>query len=356
MSCVKFELNVLPLFTLLFQGFQIYLGFIHNFNKFSNDIFCISGKKCVFWNLEESKWSSAGCMQDKSGTCSCFHLTHFAELLSEIDSTDKPAHHIISLFGCSISLVGLFGVGITASIFPLSRHGLGRKLLLHLCVSLAFLAITLISRDFNKNTESKYMCCLSGGAMQFSLLSSLNWMSAVGFYQQRKVCKPFLSLNPPRHYLLMANIMAWGIPLLITIVTILVSHEIYSPPRCYPNGWTLQLSIVFPAGISVVIGFGIFAVAIHAICKPAVKGCSDDEGRQRRQLLCSLCLFSVLGTGWVFHLLGWDILFNLSASLQGLSVFTFFVILDYNNRKKWVSLLCPKRTNNKSFITLTSSR
>ncbi|WAQ98414.1 AGRL2-like protein, partial [Mya arenaria] len=87
-------------------SFEILLTFTH-FEK------SLSFPACSFWNESESVWDASGCKvvhTNQSHTvCSCSHLTNFAILMSPFiqDNVNTKALDIISIVGCSISILGL---------------------------------------------------------------------------------------------------------------------------------------------------------------------------------------------------------------------------------------------------------
>ncbi|XP_030852432.1 adhesion G protein-coupled receptor G3-like [Strongylocentrotus purpuratus] len=69
---------------------------------------------CVFWDEDDSEWSSDGChlvLEDlettEMYTCACDHLTNFAILMDIHDVTTEYTYNILSYIGCVISTVCL---------------------------------------------------------------------------------------------------------------------------------------------------------------------------------------------------------------------------------------------------------
>lgn len=108
---------------------------------------------CGYWNFRDTVgWSDDGCEYwGKSNAttnnesivlCACSHLTHFSYLVmgtyvhtirNDDDFMLSNAHHatldMITLLGCSLSLLGILGIAITAVVFPTWREKASSKVL-----------------------------------------------------------------------------------------------------------------------------------------------------------------------------------------------------------------------------------
>lgn len=106
---------------------------------------------CGYWNFRDTVgWSDDGCEYwGKSNAtannesivlCACSHLTHFSYLVmgtyvhtirNDDDFLPSNAHHatldMITLLGCSLSLLGILGIAITAVVFPTWREKASSK-------------------------------------------------------------------------------------------------------------------------------------------------------------------------------------------------------------------------------------
>lgn len=141
-------------------------------------------RQCTFWDFTYNSssassslggWSAEGCVYAGNSTsdtsklgnissllnvldvCVCTHLTHFSELMTgfqdrtttaygfvESDSHHKKALDIISLVGCSLSLFGVLGIAITATVFKSWRQKPGTKVLLQLSLALGIQMVIFI--------------------------------------------------------------------------------------------------------------------------------------------------------------------------------------------------------------------
>lgn len=103
---------------------------------------------CGYWNFqaEDTKnvpgsWKKKGCFSINSTSsftvCECYHLTHFGQLLNtfgnsgndndNISTNHKRALNFITLIGSFISIIGIIGIWITASVFSSWRKRQGQK-------------------------------------------------------------------------------------------------------------------------------------------------------------------------------------------------------------------------------------
>jgi survival-of-motor-neuron-related-splicing factor 30 len=141
-------------------------------------------RQCAFWDFTYNSsspgssfggWSAEGCVYAGNSTadtsklgdissllnvldiCVCTHLTHFSELMTgfqdrattaygfvESDYHHKKALDIISLFGCSLSLLGVLGIAVTATLFKSWRQKPGTKVLLQLSLALGIQMVIFI--------------------------------------------------------------------------------------------------------------------------------------------------------------------------------------------------------------------
>ncbi|CAH2236348.1 jg10729 [Pararge aegeria aegeria] len=165
-------------------------------------------KVCGFWNFQPHSignvpgyWSSTGCYLKKSENkltvCECDHLTHFGQLLNFgrdrnntsafADKHTKPLN-IISLVGSFLSLLGIMGIWITASVFHTWRKKASTKVLLHLSTSIALPLIFMIVFNLDNTIfkevngifvvpeKFRAVCISLGALLHYSVLASFMWM------------------------------------------------------------------------------------------------------------------------------------------------------------------------------------
>ncbi|GLH11806.1 Latrophilin Cirl [Gryllus bimaculatus] len=307
---------------------------------------------CRFWNFEANdgsgKWDAAGCFlaeypDNATDICICTHLTHFGKLLYNVGNNpsklEEEGLEIVTMIGCSLSLLGLMGVFLSAILFP--GEGSGRWLQLQLCAAQAILmAAILWDGAAASHAESVPLCLVRGLLLHWSALALGIWTLVAAFYQHRRLTKPLHALHTDSRFLPMASAMSWGCPVVMCVVVLIVDSHAYEPHSCYPSGVTLLLAVVIPLGIIVVTNSVLFLLVIWSICQcnphpVTLRDSQEDSTRIVRRVLASSYLFCLLGLCWLFGFLHWQYLFCITASMQGVSHFVFCVILDRATRRSW---------------------
>lgn len=312
-------------------------------------------KSCVFWDftLSGGAWSAEGCALVTSATgvhdvCRCSHLTHFAEIISppgmEMDPIHRDVLDIISVLGCSLSLVGLLGIFLTGAAFRQWRAQLGNKILLHLsaAVSLNMLVFLITATGM---LRTNIPCIILGVLLHYSVLASFCWMLVSAGLQFMRLVTVFGSQRIS-HLLLKACLFAWGAPLLPVTVLLSVDTEIYAPDTrgfCYPGGLAFYLAVLCPVLMIVTANLIVFGMILQRVFRSNAIKRHMQSGRKlaMRQVATSVLLFFLLGLSWVFGLLaGFSTvcayLFCITATLQGFVLFLFFVLGEKKSRHYWI--------------------
>jgi len=328
-------------------------------------------RRCVFWDFEANaglgKWSDIGCAPairlgsnhtTKTDICICTHLTHFGQLLSDtLEEEINSALDMITIVGCSISLLGLFGIAVTAIVFPDWRRGASKKIQLHLSTSLAVLmAVFLLNSFLFTSPKESQFCLVLGVALHFSLMATFCWMLVAAWFQYLRLTKPLASLCRTPHILLKTTVFAWGFPFVPCGALLIVSPDSYNSPQCYPTGMAHYLSVIVPVSIIVSLNIAMFVLIMCSIYKLGNFGVHEDCGlqyinshqcKQRiayRRLSTLIFLFFLLGLSWIFGIWKLSYLFCCTATLQGFAFFVFFV-LEKNTRAKWSHLFTKKKSD-----------
>ncbi|XP_063218209.1 uncharacterized protein LOC134528487 [Bacillus rossius redtenbacheri] len=381
--------------------------------------------KCAFWDfsfnssspsLSLGGWSSEGCFFAGSSTgndssavdvCLCTHLTHFAELVlgpmayewqeSRLSSEavlnpkvvyllkHQKALDIISITGCSLSLLGILGIIVTAAVFRSWRDKPGTKILLQLALAIGLQMTTFLiantettfevvgendsndtafddnlivsSTNSNSSTSNdgaatdEILCIVGGVIRHYSIMCGFTWMLVTAFLQFQRYVK-VLGNTRPNRFFLKAALFGWGVPVIPVAILLIITPQSYVPPyktsMCYPTGIYLYAGVVFPASIIISINFIVFVKVINSIMRgPDGKlRSTPDRGLILSQLRLGVLLFSLLGLSWFFGLMlvvsqnvVFSFLFCLTATTQGLVAFLFFVVCDPSTRHLWTSLV-----------------
>lgn len=328
-------------------------------------------RKCVFWDFEANSglgnWSDIGCspavrLSDndtvKTDICICTHLTHFGHLLSPtLEEETNIALDMITIVGCSVSLLGLFGIAVTAVVFPEWRRGASRKIQLHLSTSLAILMSVFLvnSHLFSSPNESQF-CVVLGVALHFSLVSTFCWMFVAAWFQYLRLTKPLASLRRTPHILLKTVVFAWGFPFIPCGTLLIVSPSSYNSPQCYPTGLAHYFSVIAPISIIISLNIAMFVLIICSIYKLGNFGVHANCGLQYiksnqskrrvayRRLSALIFLFFLLGLSWIFGIWKFSYLFCCTTTIQGFAFFVFFIVLEKNARAKWSNLFAKNKT------------
>ncbi|PSN50585.1 hypothetical protein C0J52_18351 [Blattella germanica] len=333
------------------------------------------GKDCVFWDFKASSglgnWSDIGCTLAvrsnnsyssslKTDLCICTHLTHFGQLVSpSLEEEINLALDIITIFGCSASLLGLFGIGLTALVIPEWRRGASKKIQLHLSASLGILMIVflinaLIFETPEDRVESR-LCLFVGVVLHFAVISTFCWMLVAAWFQYLRLTKPLASRHRTTHILLKSGIFAWGFPCIPCVILLTISPESYNSSQCYPTGMAHYISVIVPIAIIISLNVWMYVLIVCSIYNLGKFGAHinlefqyANNPKYQKSLACRrlttlVFLFFLLGLSWLFGIWKLSYLFCCTATLQGLAFFVFFVILEKNTRTKWVDLFMKKK-------------
>lgn len=337
---------------------------------------------CGYWEFQpngstsdSSEWLQEGCeflgvsQYDPSlALCGCSHLTHFAYLIMGTFTHDitpgedviitkfdehTTALNAITLLGCTLSILGIIGIFITAFTFKAWREKASTKLLLQLSLAIAIQMILLSFFSTEKHTytldtiQEKRACIALGSSLHYSVLVTFSWMLITAFLQFKRYVVVLGNLKPERFFL-KSFIIGWAFPLIPIIVVLIIDPYLYIPEIygiCYPQGYAFYFSVLLPVGIIIIANLVIFLLVIYHI----VKGGWGSESLRKSehsmalsQLRVSIFLFFLLGLTWIFGLLAssratiiFSYLFCLTATIQGFVLFLYFIIMDPIIRKLW---------------------
>lgn len=340
----------------------------------TNDHSSEKQSSCGYWGFgSQSGWQNDGCeFGGSSGSvvlCACSHLTHFAYLvlgnyvhtMSDDDGVIiQETHHqealdMITLLGCSLSLVGIFGIAITAIVFKSWRQKPSSKVLLQLiaAVGLQMVLLLFVNTEYsaiNLVSEERWLACVGMGALlQYSILVAYSWMLITAYLQFMRYVK-VLGQTRVSRFFLKSFLIGWGLPLIPVLLIVGISPSSYvrhiesqNAGICYPSGTALYLGIILPVSIIVLANLIIYLLVIfNILVGPGGKLRATERDLTLAQLRLSVLLFFLLGLSWIFGLLAttnaeiiFSYLFCLTATIQGFVLFIYFIILDPGTRKLW---------------------
>ncbi|XP_046806161.1 uncharacterized protein LOC111681566 [Lucilia cuprina] len=174
----------------------------------------------------------------------------------------------------------------------------------------------------------------------------------------------------PKHYIIKSAIIAWGLPLVPTLLVALLDSKSYIPSNyqlatdtgiCYPSGNGLHFGVILPVSLIVLANLAIFLYVFYSISRTLSMSMQRNEKQMViKQIRLSILLFFLLGLSWIFGIFAFmkagivfSYLFCLTATLQGFVLFIYFVIIDENSRSSWQKLLCPTCLLMLPFIVIT---
>lgn len=357
------------------------------FMKISNFSTELQQKKCGYWNFESdfAQWSHDGCefggiSQNKNDSvilCVCSHLTHYSYLIigtfpqsldaDEDDCVIKESHKkaldMITLLGCSLSLLGVCGIAITAIVFRTWREKASSIVLLQLSAAIALQMILLcfVNTEYSSEyliAERRINACVALGALlQYSILVAFSWMFITAYLQFMRYVK-VLGATRSTRFFLKSFLIGWLTPVLPVLIVIIAAPQSYvqsveiskNGGICYPSGASLYFGLIIPIGMIIIANLIIFILVIYNILVGSSVR-SNKRDLMMAQFRLSVFLFFLLGLTWIFGFLAsirseiiFSYLFCLTATIQGFVLFIYFIILDPSTRKLWQhffdNLLC----------------
>lgn len=324
---------------------------------------------CGFWDFEPNDrrstgdWSENGCefigfSENGLAQCGCTHLTHFSFLLTgsfdhKLPTTaEELIQHLmhektldlITIIGCSLSLLGIFGILLTAFMFESWREKSGSKVLLQLSCAIGFQMILMLLTNL-KFADNETLCLIFGAFLHYSVLSVFAWMLITAYLQFLRFVKVLGNLTPKRFFL-KSFIIGWCIPFVIVLLCVLIAPYTYTSSSgvCYPSQMTLYIGVILPVILIIIANLIIFVLVIVSVSKKGV-GRIDQKGDwnlQMAQLRLVIFLFFLLGFSWIFGLINswkgsviFSYFFCLTATLQGLVLFIYFILMHPVTRNLW---------------------
>lgn len=324
---------------------------------------------CGYWDFHDTDgWSETGCLLTaqnpvtKIVLCECDHLTHFAYLLKGSSSQLEEIHlrslQKITVLGCSLSLIGIFGIFLTAIQFRSWRSKTSTKYLLQLSTAIAFQMIliafvnTAPMTQWLLLTNNEAWCIVIGVLLHYFVLAMFFWMLIIAYLQFIRYVIVFSHVKTKR-FLLKSSILGWTLPMIPVLLVASIDSGTYIPDLelsesqiCYPSGYSLYFGILLPIGVIVGANIVIFILVNYNLLRGSNAVCrAGDRNTKLSQLRLSIFLFFLLGLTWIFGLMStafaetsvvFSYLFCLTSTFQGFVMFIYFVIMDPVARNLWI--------------------
>ncbi|XP_038051558.1 hyalin-like [Patiria miniata] len=307
------------------------------FKEESNEVHCVS------WDFEledgVGDWSTDGCalaeVTNKTVVCNCSHATNFAILVdvkgqAPDDKDDTPAKRaldIISQVGAALSIIALAITLIIYLAIRKMRSGKSRQIFINFCFSLFMLYIVFVAGVDNAK-GSGGGCVFVAALLHYLTLSTMMWMAVEARNMYVSTVKVFPEDTP--RYMLKACLIAWGIPLIVLIITLAAaSHHYANEHYCFLEpGLVLYLGLLAPIGLILLQNIITFILVMRSLLK--VKEASRSQQISKR-LQNAVGISALMGLTWCFGFLAineaafaFQLIFCLANSLQGVVVFIMF--------------------------------
>ncbi|XP_065927500.1 uncharacterized protein [Magallana gigas] len=325
--------------------------------------------ECVFlWGNNSdthSVWNTSGCSlknsTDSQVNCSCDHLTNFAILMSytdglheEVSKEDIKRLKIISVFGCSLSIIGAFVTIVLYIYFWRYIKSRRSTLVINLCSALCIAYLLFLTAV--EHSENKTGCIIIAALLHYFFLAMFTTMLCLGIDLAVAVFDVFSSRSRSAIFLL----VSWGLPAVIVAITLGGSQlEGYGDETyCWLRHTTL-FGFIVPVLCIVLVNLIIVIFVMRRIYTSSfmMKKSLKEKTLSGLKGVCGL--LPILGLTWVFgifsvnqDLIIFQYLFAVFNSLQGLFIFLFYVALNPQMREAVARKI--KIYDSKSSISKTS--
>ncbi|UMM16068.1 hypothetical protein L5515_013241 [Caenorhabditis briggsae] len=335
----------------------------------------VSNPRCVYWDLQESKWSTTGCTlistSFNSSQCSCTHLTSFAILMDVSGQVGQfsgglaSALDVISTIGCAISIVCL---ALSVCVFTFFRNLQNVRNSIHRNLCLCLLIAELVFVIGMDRTGNRTGCGVVAILIHYFFLASFCWMLLEGYQLYMMLIQVF---EPNRTRIFLYYLFCYGCPAIIVAVSAGVKWEDYGTDTyCWIDTSTPTIW-AFVAPIIVIISANIIFLLIALKVVLSVQSRDRTKwGRIIGWLKGSATLLCLLGITWIFGFLtavkggtgtafAW--IFTLLNCTQGIFIFVLHVVLNEKVRAsivRWLrtGICCLPETssaayNSRSFLS-----
>ncbi|XP_073725280.1 adhesion G protein-coupled receptor F4 [Misgurnus anguillicaudatus] len=333
---------------------------------------------CVYWDENQSEWSSEGCTwggADNPTLCTCTHNSAFTIMMSKT-AESLPYMDKLTYVGLGISMVSLvlcilIEIMVWDTVVKSNIANFRHIALVNISVCLLFAYCAFLASAKPEQILPNW-CMILTVVKQFCFLAAFFWMLCLSFVLLHQLIFVFEKLRK-RVYLALSITVGYACPLLCVAVTVIQygngkEGEYYSIETCwliYQS--TLKGSLfafILPVGTVVVLNMFALFVVITKIATPVVSEAkARDEKDVAKSIIKTIVLLSpILGITWIlgFFVFTLDLTqkpyaqivnyaFTILNSLQG-----FFILLSncFGEKKVREALLkrfrAKKSVNSKS--------
>ncbi|KAL5251874.1 hypothetical protein ACHWQZ_G014876 [Mnemiopsis leidyi] len=318
---------------------------------------------CQFWDMSSGVgvWSSEGMTfiskTENSIDCMSDHLTNFAILINPSNTyftgAEELTLQIITIAGCTLSIIGLLATIIGLAVFKQIRSVLTNRVHIGLSTSLLFAYIfLLIGPDL---VEDEGVCYFFSILTHFCFLSAFCWMlcEAVNLYLRLVVV--FESYS---RMFLKFSIFSSVTPLVIVLITTIVEfagekgayivEDRASGVRvvCWLDHKARMAAFLLPLLLILCANFVVFIMVMRVLFGNKKSATASNKTHWLARLRSAVAVSTLIGLSWILGFFalgeasfGINIIFALCNSLQGVLICYLYCFAKTDVMTKWRSTI-----------------
>jgi len=258
-------------------------------------------------------------------------------------------YFILTYIGCSLSVIGTFLILLTYGLFK-DLRSLPSKLLMNLAATILMSSLfILIGGPITAAFPNVNLCTSVAVILHFFFLGQFSWMSVMSFemartFNQALKLRTQESNRFKRNLFITYFLIGWGLPLLVTVISITVNFTTNSlvlygvlsdgtQGSCWINHLeSAVVAFVIPVCLSLIFNFTIFIVVSVYLFMASRAQDKVKKHHHISYLRVNLAIFTVSGLTWVFGFIAilagtswaWYIFIILNSSL-GFVIFIAFL-------------------------------
>lgn len=223
----------------------------------------------------------------------------------------------LTYIGCSLSIVGSSMILITYCLFKDLRT-LPSQLLMNLAVAFLIGDVSIIlGGAISPLILSVPFCTTVAILLHAFFLARLSWMAILAIEYTHTFSLAFRlkvvrSKSFKRKLLIFYMLLGWGIPLLITTITIIVNFTTDGPVRygedvdgslglCWINDpLSAIIAFVLPVSLATILNIIAFVIIVLLLCMASRSKSKDIDHQKSIQIRVIFAVFAVLGLTWIF--------------------------------------------------------
>ena len=258
-------------------------------------------------------------------------------------------YFILTYIGCSLSVIGAILILLTHSLFKDLRT-LPSKLLMNLSATILMSSLfILVGGPITAEFPNVNLCTSVAVILHFFFLGQFSWMSVMSFemartFNQALKLRTQESNRFKRILFIIYFLIGWGLPLLVTVMTVIVNFTtdglvLYgvlsdgTQGRCWINHLESAIvAFVVPVCLSLLFNFTTFIVVSVYLFMASRAQDKVEKHNHVSYLRINLAIFTVSGLTWLFGFIAilagtswaWYVFIILNSSL-GFVIFVAFL-------------------------------